>query len=58
MILGGKKVEHKMCVLALSTNFVRSISQHMIKNIHWFSCKVVVILVGFKKKKRIFSTDF
>jgi len=37
-----------MCVLTLSTNFVRNISQDMIKIVQWFSCKVVVSLLRFK----------
>ena len=48
-----KVTEHKMCVLIFFATFyekiliLRRIKRDMIKNIHWFSCKVSVILVGF-----------
>ena len=48
-----KVIEHQMCVLNFSETFVWNISHskknwaRYDKNVHWFSCKVPKILVGF-----------
>ena len=50
---GGGDNEHKMCVLMFSITFVWNISHpkknegNILKNVHWSSCKVLVILVRF-----------
>jgi len=49
-----------MCVLNFSETFVWYISHskknwaRYDRNVHWFSCKVPKILVGFLKKKKTF----
>ena len=49
-----KNIEHKMCVVMFSTNFVWSISlsqkfgRDMIKNVNWSLCELTVVLVRFQ----------
>ena len=57
-----KIIEHKMCVLISlqllsETFFILRNGRDIIKNVYWFSCKVPIILVIFRKKTLIFVID-
>jgi hypothetical protein len=59
-----KVIEHKMCVLIVSTNLsktffiLRRIERDMIKKTTWASYKVSVILVRFEFSRHIFEKHY
>ena len=58
-----KVIEHKMCVLILSTNvtekflFLRRTEEDVSKSIYWYSCNVPFFLTDFSESW-FFSTNF